>query len=208
MQNKINMKDKITLTFSFLAILISVISLCKSCEQTDISKNNYYLNIDPILRTNFDLDIIHRKYALKFHNDGSNSIIDIKMRKSFGLFCLKSEEFGIRVDSPIDSIVCKKIEPGGNFEIELKYQNFKSTFYLLDTINDSLNLFIPFQSYYISYKRPPDRKTYYINKYLLLLTNSKRKSIFPTDPESIWGRSIIEIKRAMEKNDTVANIVN
>ncbi len=206
--DKVKMKDIITFIFSFVAIVISIISLCKSCEQTDISKDNYYLNIDPILRTNFNLNITHRKYSLDFFNDGANSIIDIKLRKSYGLFSMDSEEFSIRVDSPKDSTIYEKLEPGGSFNIELKYQNFENTFDLLDTVNDSLNSFIPFQSYYISYKRPPDRKTYNINKYLLLLSNSRRKSIFPTDPESIWGRSVIEIKRAMERNDTVAKIVN
>ena len=45
-------QDRVAICLSSIAIMISIISLIKSCEQTDISKRSYYLNLDPIL----DLD--------------------------------------------------------------------------------------------------------------------------------------------------------
>jgi hypothetical protein len=114
---------------------------------------------------------------LILRNDGKNEIIDIRIKRYFGLYDFVSNTFGISLTSKSYWKQIKKIKPGAfldipidtertsqwfNFEQNLKHGHYHNGV----SIPDSLHAILGVECFIIKYKSGPDIKEHTLKKYL------------------------------------------
>lgn len=196
----------------FIAIVISVISLYIVHKSYSISKNNYFLNLKPIINVYFDIKKYERKYNLIISNDGPNTVYDIHIQSLFRLYNLTKDIITGGSFPGKDWNYVKKLSPSQKriFPIPYDelYNTYKSELVTKQIESESKFEFQPIHLFYIEFYKKPDRSVFNIKKYLLICQakfssdgEEKGSILLPIDFDKTYFHEYINLRRKLEIYD-------